>query len=184
MLRSTRVERTEPSTEPVTAETLRNHLRVDDKSTDRELDVLITTARQVVEQLYLWKLLIDQTVVEYFDLFANGMELSWGPVDSVTSVQYIDVDGDTQTLSTDIYELAFKNGAGIVRLKFNQVFPSTQIHKDVVWITYVAGYGSADDVPKAIQQAILLYAGGLYDGDIPLPAIDSLLSSYADGRVL
>jgi len=184
MLRSCRVSRTEPSTEPVSESELRTHLRIDSKEHDEELRSLITAARQTIEEVFLWKLLIDQTCVEYFDRFADGMELRWLPVDSVTSVQYLDADGDTQTLAATVYELSHVHGQGVVRLRYGQVYPAVRSHPDVVWITYTAGYGTAADVPQAIRRALLLYAGGLFDGDPPLEAIDALLGAYTTQRVL
>jgi uncharacterized phiE125 gp8 family phage protein len=184
MLISTRVTRTEPSTEPVTVDELRAHLRMSVKTHDSDLSDYITTARQVIEEAYLSKALIDQAVVEYFDTFADGMELRWAPVDSVTSVQYLDTDGDSQTLAATVYELGDVLGQGVVRLKYDQVFPSIRAHADVVWITYTAGYGAKADVPKAIRRAILLYAGSLHTGVLPTSTIDSLLSPYRDRRVI
>lgn len=184
MLRSTRVTRTEPTDEPISVAELRRHLREDSKEHDEQLRSLITVARKTIEEVYLWRALIDQTVIEYFDGFADGMELRWSPIDSITSITYLDTNGSEQTLASSVYEAGSENGWGIVRLKYSQTFPSTRSHADVVWIEYTAGYGtSSDDVPEGIRHAILLYAGGLHDGDPPLPAIDALLAPYTMQRV-
>ena len=184
MLRSSRVSRTEVATEPVSVAELRTHLRIDTKEHDEELRSLITAARQTIEEVYLWKLLIDQTCIEYYDFFSDGMELRWLPVDSITSITYLDADAASQTLAATVYELTHINGQGVVRLKYGQSFPTTLAHPDSVYITYVAGYGAAADVPQAIRRALLLYAGGLFDGDPPLDAMNSLLAPYVTQRVL
>ncbi len=187
MLVSRDVSRTEVSAEPVTVEELRTHLRELTKEHDNHLGELITAARQWAEETALWRLLLNQTVVEKFDRFAGEMELRWPTVSSVTSVAYTDTDGDSQTIAATVYELATNHGTNYIRLKYDQVWPTdARVHESVITVTYVAGYGSsASDVPTSIRRAILLYAGGLFrPADARQDIVDALLASYAIQRVL
>ncbi len=190
MLRSTRVSRTEPSTEPVSVAELRDKCRITSKVQDEQLGAFLTSARKRIEEVSLWRVLITQTCVDRFSAFAPEMELHWSPAQSITSVAYVDTDGDTQALADTVYELGLFYGQGFVRLKYDQTWPTdVQSHPDVITVTSVAGYGDdPDDVPEPIRQAILLDAlwqhtereGANYPG----AAIANLLSPYTNQRVL
>jgi uncharacterized phiE125 gp8 family phage protein len=47
-------------------------------------------------------------------------------------------------------------------LAYQQQWPSTRGHVNDVWVDFVAGYGSAADVPAKIRAAILLKVGDMY----------------------
>ncbi len=186
MLVSRNVSRTELPVEPVTVEELRVHLRLQTKAHDEHLRELITASRQWIEDAMLWRLLLRQVVVEKFDRFAGEMELRW-PAASITSVAYLDPDGDTQTVAATVYELATNHSVSYIRLKYNQYWPTdVRAHEDAVTITYPAGYGSGSSyVPMAIRRALLLHAGGLFRPmDAAPDSVDALLSVYAIHRVL
>ncbi len=194
MLRAKRTSRTEPQTEPVTAEELRAHLGLDSTEEDAYLESLISAARKMCEESYLWRCIYPQTCVDYFDGFdSGGMELRWGPDVVLDSVTYLDADGVSQTLSTDVYELGISHGVYYVRLKFDQTFPSTRDHEDCVTVTYTAGWGSTgsgsgstDAVPAPVLHWIKMYAGWLYDRkNNPAPGeFEHLLSGLSAARVL
>ena len=187
LLTSENSTRSDPVLEPVTVAELQAHARIDDPENQSNLESLITAARQAIEEGHLWRVTVNQTCIDKFDCFADQMEVRWSPVQSITSVEYVDTDGDTQTLSTDVYELGNVGGIGVVRLKDDQSWPSIQDHEDTVTITYVAGYGSSpDDVPVPIRQAILIYANWLYaarEGEGgSFETLDFLLQPYAAHR--
>lgn len=189
MLISTHSTRTEPTLEPVSVAELQAHCRIDDPENHTELARMIKAARQAIETGHLWRTLINQTCVDKFDAFGDLMGLRWLTVQSVTSITYLDTDGATQTLSTDIYELATFDGVGAIRLKYDQEWPSLYDHEDVVTVTYVAGYGtSPDDVPMPIRQAIMIYANWLYaarEGEGgPFDTLNALLEPYSAWRVM
>ncbi len=117
------------------------------------------------------------------------MELHWAPASSITTVQYVDSDGDTQTLADSVYELGTKNGMGVLRLKYGQTWPTTRSHEDVVIVTYKAGYGGEPaDVPQAIKDWIMTRAAWRYEsreGEEKWPEhVDSLLTGEAAAEVI
>ncbi len=183
MLKATEVTRGDPGMEPILPEELKENGRIDYTDHDPELQHLITEARLWAEENELQRALITQTIVEKFPFFLGWLELRWAPVQSITSVTYVDTNGDTQTLSTDIYELGSHLGIGNVRLKSNQTWPSTLDHPDSVTVTYVAGDGDdRHDVPLPIRQAIKAYALYRYDGSVDEPllmAARRLLGPYS-----
>lgn len=162
--RSRNSTRTEPTTEPVTPEELRARARLLGTEHDEQLREMIVEARTTIELSWIRQAIMHQTCIDTFD-FLSRMELRWSPVSSITSVVYLDGDGDSQTLATSVYELANENGLGVVRLKNDQVWPTTQSHEDVVTVTYVAGFGATpDDVPPPIKSAIMALAEWKYGG--------------------
>lgn len=188
MLRSKSTSRTEPTTEPVTAADVKTQTRIDYTEHDQELEALITTARKIAEEGYLWRALLTQTCIDKFDEFAEEMELRWSPPGTLTSVKYIDTSGVTQTLVNTVYELGSKNEMGILRLKYGQSWPSIRSHEDAVTVTYTAGYGAAvTDVPAPIRRGIMLLTEWLYNGcedDKVLQAARHLLEPLSAKRVV
>jgi len=169
-----RVIATAATVEPVSLAELRAHLREPDHAEDEYLASLLSAAVAWCEA-YTWSKFCNQTISEYYDGFTSPLPLWYSPVPgtyvdgdgetqvSITSVTYTDTAGDTQTLSTDYYEHGLVDGKGVCRLKYNQSWPSTRSHADVVTATYVTGYGVAADVPVPIQHAIKLAAAHLFN---------------------
>ena len=157
---------TEPTAEPVTLLELRDHLEVIDPVKNEYAEALIKVARQSLEEM-TWSAFVTQTWDQWFDGFASPLKLKKPPVASITSVTYTDTAGDTQTLSTDVYELGDDNGIGIVRLKDSQVWPATQPHADVVKVRFATGVAAAS-VKAGIKHAIKLLAAHLFEHREPV----------------
>ena len=156
----------------VSAADLHTHCRIDDTTEDTYLDQL-SDAAQAEAEAYTWRKLLKQTWDQKFDGFDDPLFLSFPPLhsDGVSSVTYTDTDGDAQTLATSVYEVAELDGIAVVRRKYNQTWPSTRGHEDVVTVRFVCGYDTADDVPERYKQAIRLHVGHYYrsrEGE-PLP---------------
>ena len=185
-LRATRT--VAPAAEPVSVIEAKEHLRVDIGDDDTLIEALITAAREYVEQGSR-RALVTQTWRLNLDQFPAGpeIELPRPPLQSVTSVTYRDSDGTTNTLSSSIYEVDTDSTPGRIRLAYGEDWPSdTLAETNPVRITFVAGYGDADDVPRRWKQAILLLVGHWYEnreatisGTIPrsIPfAVESLIN--------
>ena len=128
MLRSKTVSRTEPTTEPVTAVEVRGQLLIDSKEFDADLALLAEETRRDCEEVRLGRVaLIEETCIDMFDVFASEMELGWAPAASITTVQYVDIDGVTQTASSSLYELGTVNGRNVCRLKYGQNWPAIRV---------------------------------------------------------
>lgn len=186
MIKSSYVTRTEPVTDPITAAEVAEYLRIDYDDHDSMIANYAKEARRSLEDGYLWKCCISQTCVDRFNEFEE-MELHWQPVSAISSITYTDTAGATQTLASTVYELGNNHGIWHVRLKYGQTWPATRSHNDVVTVTYTAGYGtSASSVPEAIRQAIIMYAGSLYDNpqDPPPSWVLARLGPYLDPRVI
>lgn len=181
---------TAPVVEPVTTTELKAHLRVDGTDEDTLIASLGVAARQHVEE-ETRRALVTQTWVLKLDEFPGSgdaeIRLPRPPLQSVTSVQYVDGNGDTQTWSSSLYVVDTADTPGNISLAYGESWPSTRAQKNAVTITYVAGYGAASTVPDALKAAIKLLVGHYYvnreeavTGTVVarLGAVDALLAPY------
>ena len=152
----------QPATEPVTLVEVKAHLRVDFGDDDGLIDSLIQAARELAE-VWTWRTFVNTTYTLKLDDFQNEMVLPRPPLGSVTSITYLDTDGNSQTLATSVYDVDTDSEPGRVTLTLNQTWPITQDVIHAVTITFVAGYGAASNVPETIKSAIKLLVGGMYE---------------------
>lgn len=193
---------TAPTSEPVAREAAKLHCRANEDNTEDLLfDRLVTSAREYCET-FTGRALMPQTWDLKMDSFVDrewvdGNGVIWlpkPPVTAVSSITYLDGNGDSQTLSTSIYTTDLPSGPKARRARiseaYSQVFPQTRDTFNAVTIRFVAGYANADAVPASIKQAILLLVGHWYQnresvvvgvgiGAVTVPsAVESLLWPY------
>lgn len=166
---STLVNRTykttsEPAAEPVTLDSLKAALRILSCDFDEELSRLLTTARRQVEN-DTKRRLITQTVRLYLDCFPCGreIELRQPPVQSVTSIQYLDAEGATQTFSAASYTTDLTTTPARIWRDDDAYWPTTDTVPNAVWVTFVAGYGAASAVPAEAKLAVIQYAKAIWN---------------------
>lgn len=103
--------------------------------------------------------LITQTVQLKLDQFPGGpeIEIRTLPVQSVSSVQYVDENQTTQTLSSSLYNVDTSRKPPRIVLLENEDWEDTeQQWPGAVTVTFVAGYGAAAaDVPVHARLAIV-----------------------------
>lgn len=189
---------TEPLVEPVTVTEAKRHCRVDGNDEDSDFDIFIAAARRQVEK-WEWRSHLTQTLTLTLPRFpaCQTIRLPRPPLQSVTSITYLDVDGDSQTVDSSDYIVDTANEPGIVVPAYGVSWPSTRSnHPAAVTIVYVAGYGDdPEDVPAETRQAIKLTIGHLYKnreavvetemGLEVLPiGVDAFLNPCHDARVL
>ncbi len=132
-------------------------------------------------------------------LLANRLATTWwtlwpprSPVQSITQIQYVDLNGATQTLGPANYQFSTDLTQNQARLapSYGNYWPVTRQQFDGVKVTMVCGYPK---VPAAIRLAILEIAAAWFDQreavsyddpkNIPFGAL-SKLDSFATGRYL
>jgi uncharacterized phiE125 gp8 family phage protein len=151
---------------------------------DTYIESLITAARTLVED-HTGRRLITQTWNYYLDNFGDGnrwpnnLELglilnAYGndniklpyaaPLQSVSSITYMDSDESSNAMSTSDYIVDIKSEPGRVVLGYGKSWPSATLSpSNPINIEFVAGYGTSTTVPKQIKQAMLLITGDLYE---------------------
>lgn len=172
---------TAPAVELFTLAEMKVRLKIDDYSTeDALLTSLIVSARQAAES-YTDRAFISQTITMSFDEFTE-FELMRSPVQSITSITYLDSSGVQQTLAATVYGLDTYGYPNRVVLKHGQSWPSVSAQKGGITVTYTAGYGSAaSDVPNLIRDAVAVIVADYYrNRDNPVRQFPTLAERMLD----
>lgn len=147
---------TKPAYEPVTIAEAKLWCRIDDDDTDEDAMVLllISAMREYAEEL-TGRSYVQRTLELRLDKFPDDgeIELPFPPVQSVSSVSYIDGDGTLQTLSvspTGWQEDLVSEPARICPL-YAQTWPASQAVYGAVRVRYVAGYANPNAIPKKLR---------------------------------
>lgn len=187
---------TGPSTEPVTLAEAKAHCRVAISDDDGLIAGYIIAARVHLETEtrrafltqtydvtfdYEWPRVWDKCLTAY----RPQITLPKAPLQSVTSVSYVDDAGASQTLAADQYRVASGGIEGLIEPAYDVSWPTVRPQMGCVTVRFVCGYTST---PDPIRQAILLLVGHWYEnresvviGQAPaqLPmAVDALMFPY------
>lgn len=153
-----------PATEPVSLAEAKAQLRVDSSDEDALILSLISTARRKVE-LDTSRMLISQTVKVYFDEWPAGQTLCLPlyPAASITSVQYVDQAGATQTWSSSNYTVDLVGMEPRIVPKPTADIPDLGDYPNALIVTYVAGLSAASSVPAELKHSMLTTLTMLYE---------------------
>lgn len=139
------------------------HLKVDTTDDDTLITDLIQAAIESAEN-YTGISINEAKFEVKSDCFINDHEFKVSPVQSITSVKYLDEDGNEQTLATAKYELLpiDKYVQKIQYPDFDELPTVKEDSSKAVVVALTTGYADGK-VPKAIQSAIKLIIGDLYE---------------------
>lgn len=189
---------TGPTSEPITLEQARLHLRLDATGSpethpdDTIVEALIATAREHLDgnDGILGRCLMTQTWELVMDQFPwSEMKIPLPPLQSISSIKYDDLDGVEQTISSSSYivDNVAKNKPGWVVPVATYTWPATMDKINAVRVRFVAGHGIATQIPAPIMQAMYLLIGHWYGSreqvtpvnlsSIPM-GVDALLANY------
>lgn len=160
-----------PSADTDALESLAAHLRTIEAAGSTEADEEVApylsaaVARLDGPSGLLGRALLDQTWRLELPSFPSSITLPLPPLQSVSSITYVDSDGDTQTLTASDYRV-FGTDPAIILPPLNEDWP-TDVQDDTpnaVKITFVAGYGDTlSDLPAQLWHAIMMDASHLYE---------------------
>lgn len=163
---------TEPTTEPITLDEAKKHLRlIDFTEDDAYITALISVARRTVEDM-IGRALIDTTFTQTAYAWQTATQLLRGNGHTIDSVKYDDTDNVEQTVSSSDYELG-PFGDGCAALYLRDTFTEPDLYDQPgagrIRIAYTAGYGAAaTDVPEPLRQAVFYLVAHLYDNRAPV----------------
>lgn len=142
-----------PAAEPVTLAQVKHQCGValSDTDSDAAFNRMIATERGYVEK-YCGIKIVTQTLTLKCDSFCNFNRIPIGPLQSVGSITYVDVDGADQTLATSVYEVRADGFETSIVLKFGQSWPTIQRGSRIT-VVAVAGFPA---VPSELVSAIIL----------------------------
>lgn len=178
----------EPTAEAVALDRLRLAVKVDGHDLDEELALRLAEATQLIEHEYGFAL-ITQTWQLRLDGFptCGAIEIPRPPLQSVTSIEYVDTAGVTQTWDNTLYRVDDFSEPGRITPAYEQSYPSTRPVTGAVTVTYVAGYGDDESaVPALAKSALLLAAVDLYRNPETIVAgtVSELPSSVSVQRLM
>lgn len=155
---------TDPASEPVSLDEAKTQLRVDASDEDAHITSLISVARRKVEQ-ETGRVLISQTVKAYWDKWPSGNALCLPlyPAASITSVEYIDEDGASQTWASSNYTADLVGMQPRIVANPDVDVPDLGDYLNAITVTYVAGQSTAGAVPAELKHAILTTLTLLYE---------------------
>lgn len=193
---------TPPSKPAITAAFVKQHTRIDIDADDSYLENLLIPAAIDLAEMYLRRSLITQTWQKTLDMFPGPslIGVPWGqaftipehaiilekpPILSITSVNFVGLDGSQNSLtaynprsglpvpSGGTFSYVDLTAAGTIRVDdllritppFGQVWPPNVLPEiGSVWVIYQAGYGPDQSyVPAAIKQWIAMNVATLYE---------------------
>ena len=141
-----------PTTLVVSLVEVKAWLKIDGTDDDTLLTSLIASATAECEA-YAGLSFITRTRTVKLSYF-SGKEiiLPYGPVTSLTSIDYVDPDDASQTVDPGDYTVDI--ASGLARVRVTESWPYTSLGLSNVVVTYVAGYANAAAVPEIIKTAI------------------------------
>lgn len=165
-----------PSGEPISVSDVKAFARIDTQNDDGVLADLITTARQNFDGREPWfgRALLTQTWDYLLPAFPYecdnddedylpGIRVPLPPLQQVTSIQYLDASGVSQSLSASNYVVDINAVPGRIVPAFGTFWPSTQSMPNAVRIRFVAGYGAISAVPAEIKTWLKQCVAYLYE---------------------
>jgi uncharacterized phiE125 gp8 family phage protein len=208
----------DPTVEPITLAEAKSHLRVIDNDDDSLIIAMIKAVRSIAEDrtrrslcLQTWRATLDAfpgpslmgvpAGIPY-SLPRHAIILERPPIQSITSIQYVAMDGTTQSMpTTDFVDLTV---GGTIRVddpcritpQFGKIWPVTLPQIGAVSIVYTTGYSTdpsaatqAAAVPDAIKAWMKLRLAALYENReefivdqrivlVENPFVDSLLDPH------
>jgi len=177
-----------PTTEPLSLDEVKEHLRIESSAEDALLQVYIEAAREICEH-NTSRVLITQTWETVFDRFPElgiessgidgevltlsrtasrtqrqglGLTLPIGPIQAVESIRYRDDNGEWQTLGSDAYVRDHVTGVDRI-YPGPDGWPEVDASGQAVCVRYVAGYGGRWATPAALRVWMLLRIGAMYE---------------------
>jgi uncharacterized phiE125 gp8 family phage protein len=150
------VQTVAPINEPVSLDEAKKFMRILENDDDTLIESMIIGAREYAEN-YTNRQLMTATYELYLSDFIQDFKMPKNPIQSITSIEYMDEDGNYQVLDSSLYYLYGDND--ISKIHFED-FEDHKEHKKAIKITFVAGYTT---VPSSIIAYIKVLVSTMYE---------------------
>ena len=185
-----------PTLLPVQVDDARDEIGIDITDDDSTLERKIKLATAVIESRYsiavmsqTWRLQMQSWFDRpYFRRACCAIEIPRPPFGAVTSIAYVDQNGDSQTWSESStgYQIATQGNRTLIMPSYNVAWPNTRWQLDAVVITHTCGASDQSNVPAQVTEAILALVQHEYENDCPPSdewwmAIDNLMVGESAG---
>lgn len=164
---------TSASVYPVTSTEVKSYLRETASDDDDLITDWIAAATKELETATR-RSFVNATYDDVYDMWplweGSSAVCHMAPLASVTSITYVDTNGDSQTWGTANYDVDTTSEPGRIRLAYAANTPAIRDVNNAVTVRYVAGYGAdATTVPQLAKQWIYLWCQAAYCRRPPLP---------------
>jgi uncharacterized phiE125 gp8 family phage protein len=153
----------------------REHSRIDAPASDPDLTTKVKAAIAACEG-YTGRQLVTATLELRLSTWCEPgiyrpsgvIRIPAPPLQSVSSVKYLDEDGADITLAASAYVVSSGSGPKAPRAElfpaFGTVWPTVRVQPASIRIRFVAGYGASETtVPPELTQGMLLWFGESYE---------------------
>ena len=130
-----------PAAEPISRTEAKLHCRIDGAADDTLVDGMIRAARTWVE-IFTNRQLVTATLELKQENLPYELVLPRPPLQSISSVTYVDLDDATQTADSDLYATDVVSEPGRLYMAYNETWPTCRGYTQDVTITWKAGYAS------------------------------------------
>lgn len=175
---------TAPTAEPLSLDQAKQQVRqTDNTANDQYLeDILIKAARERAERetgrqliTATWDLKLDRfpclddlSPWEQWRYPQGVIKVPLPPLQSVTSITYVDADGQSQTWASDQYIVDAPSGPkaarGRITPAYGVTWPTTREQINAVTVRFICGYGASEaNVPPRLKMGMLLDLGTLFE---------------------
>jgi hypothetical protein len=173
---------TEPTQEPLTLQEVKEYLRVEDNTDERNLRPLIETARRYCEE-HTGRTLISTTYTQFLDtpdeledplwegirtgpylnFYKNYFQLAKAPVISVAHIKTYDDSDNATTYDSSKYYVDNAGEPARVVLRKGETWPTDLRVANAIEIQFTAGYSSPFSIPEPIRMGMLQHIAFLYE---------------------
>jgi uncharacterized phiE125 gp8 family phage protein len=167
---------------PVTLAEAKAFLRVQTTDEDLLITSLVRAARQAIED-YTFAVCRERAETLLFDGFGKRLVIEAAPLVAVTSVTYLDTEGDLQTLAPADYRVTELHGVPVIVPAPGAHWPATlNGAPDAVRVAVMAGWPDNAAVDETVRHAALLLVSNAYDDRsgpmVMSDAVKQLLGRY------
>lgn len=177
---------------PVSLVEVKDYCRITDNTVDAKLDAFIEEATAYLDGRdgILGRALLEQTWELRMDQFPDQIDVPLPPFRSLTSIKYLDFNGNAQTLTASDYRLTnsdltdFGFGPATILPPYLGWWPGASIRfqPDAVRVRFIAGYATVSNggltgtIPRPIINWIMAYVLKRHDNpqDQSIPDISPL----------
>jgi len=173
---------TEPTQEPLTLQEVKEYLRVEDNTDERNVRPLIETARRFAEE-HLNRTLVQTTYRLFLDtlqdhedplwegmqtgpditFYKNYINIPKSPLVSVTHIKTYNDSDEATTFAASNYYVDDAREPGRIVLRKGQTFPTALRVANAIEVEFVAGYSSVSAIPEPIKIGMLQHIAFMYE---------------------
>lgn len=183
------VLKTPPLIEPIGLDEVKAHSRIDLDNDDLLIQSQILAVRNMVEIIYDLAL-ITQTWTMYLDFLPlDCIEIFKRPVQSVSSIKYLDGDGVAQTVSPALYWVDLNSRPPRILRAQESNWPYVQSRPSAVAVEFVAGFGDKrENIPPHLISYLLIKTADYYEhresySELKLQGLDFVDSLISNERL-